>query len=1405
MPQLIQSEIKLTIGILVSNHKMYIRKAMEALVPLLKAVPSELIVIDTMGEKTDGSIEIVREYTDKIYRFEWCNDFSAARNFCLDHAKGEWFLYQDDDEWFDDVTELIAFFQSGEYKNYNAGHYYTRDYLPEGGYSVGIAGRMIRRAVNTRFEGRVHETFNEVYGPNKVFSCFTHHYGYMYADAKESEEKQKRNLTILQSEIEEEGITARRAAQLVLELIGSEATKEEGYQKTMEFIPKLKQMGELMDSCTQWLLVTSVRNFVGRDMYPQLIEQARFIRKSYPLTQTAELVLALVVFFAAIGEDDIVVAKEYGKLYLKQYDWRKAHEKESLSQVQLDFPNFLGENYYFSVIHRMAAICNRMQEFEEANQYWSRMPWNREDFDKSEYEADLQETMQGLKRKKEALEWRKKMGGKLVKSKIKLTIGMLVSNRIAYIRKTMESLKPLLTAIPSELIVVDTKGVKTDGSIAIVKEYTDKIYRFEWCDDFSAARNVCLDHAKGEWFLYIDDDEWFDDVTELIEFFQSGECETYNSGYYYTHDYEKDGTYSVGVAGRIIRRCKDTRFQGRVHETFNKVHGPHKVFSCFTHHYGYAFQTEEEAKRHQERNIAILKKEIMQKGSNSKVCAQMVQELMHLEQSSLVGLHFAIDCLQRLEQKNHVKDSCFQWIIASTVRYYARKNDLEGAKKQLAYVEKQYELSEMTKLVLAGTMANIASYKEAAREMYTYALEYLNYWDWKQEHEEEALIQINLDYPKFLEDRYYYQMVRVGAVGANRLKLYQEANTLWRRLPFGTEGFDAKPYNEELHLTIRGLQEEKDRQYEEKVVNLGALVEILMEVVQEVKKNFSLGQIDLVRTFLVSMQETAITLGTSLDKLIGEGSVTVKLLEQYCELLWNCSNARSVEEGLALVELLGEAITLIYETFLKETRKKQTILLFPSKAEDWSLFEPYWTNAKQNGDNVYVIPIPYFEKNYDGSFGKEYFENENFPNDVVITNYKQYEYHHKLADLIVVKDDYSETHPFYSVHPFYYVDNLKKYAKEVEVVSKFDDREKELNKQRKNIEEGEDSFHKEEISLKKEVVFCPYKASMWDSLESVWKAAKEDPTCDAYVVPIPYFDKLSDGSFGELHYEGGEYPKDVPITDYRDYNFEKRQPDMIFIHNPYDEYNYITSVHPYFYASNLKKYTKKLVYIPYFVLAEPRENMMATMTEEEKEKMVSFCIQPGVIKSDVVIVQSEAMKQLYVDLLSEHFGEKTRQKWEEKILGLGSPKMDKVASTSEENVEIPEAWNNILYKKDGTRRKIILYNTSVSALLKYEDAILEKMRNVFQTFYENREEIALLWRPHPLIKATIESMRPKLWEEYEKLVEEYKEAGWGIYDDTADLNRAIAISDAYFGDSSSLVQLFQKVGKPIMIQNVEVL
>ena len=344
---------------------------------------------------------------------------------------------------------------------------------------------------------------------------------------------------------------------------------------------------------------------------------------------------------------------------------------------------------------------------------------------------------------------------------------------------------------------------------------------------------------------------------------------------------------------------------------------------------------------------------------------------------------------------------------------------------------------------------------------------------------------------------------------------------------------------------------------------------------------------------------------------------------------------------------------------------------------------------------------------------------------------------------------------------------------------------------------------KNDIRVKKEVAFFPYKASMWDALESVYLAAKADPDCDAYCVPIPYYDRNPDRSLGQMHYEGLEYPKNIEVIDWQTYNFEERNPDMIYIHNAYDDWNLVTCVHPRFFSANLKKHTEKLVYIPYFVLEEIEPDNKGAI-----EKMKHFCFMPGIVNADKVIVQSEKMKEIYINeyrkaaivngLPEKHID---RKYLEEKFLGTGSPKFDKVRNTKKEDLEIPEEWLRIIQKPDGSWKKIIFYNTSIAALLEHNEKMLEKMEDVFRIFKENKDDVALLWRPHPLIKSTVSSMRPRLWEAYERIVKQYREEGWGIYDDTADMDRAVVLSDAYYGDASSVVQVYLETGKEVMIQS----
>lgn len=328
------------------------------------------------------------------------------------------------------------------------------------------------------------------------------------------------------------------------------------------------------------------------------------------------------------------------------------------------------------------------------------------------------------------------------------------------------------------------------------------------------------------------------------------------------------------------------------------------------------------------------------------------------------------------------------------------------------------------------------------------------------------------------------------------------------------------------------------------------------------------------------------------------------------------------------------------------------------------------------------------------------------------------------------------------------------------------------------------------IKEKKLAVFLPYKVSMWDSLESVWRASMEDDGWISIVMPIPYFNKKTDGTLGEMEYEGGDFPSDVPITDWQQFSLERERPDMIFIHNPYDQYNYVTTIHPLFYASKIHAYAKKLVYIPYFIC----------QNDQVKD---SYCVLPGVIYADTVVLESEKVREQYIryfeEALPELVKKQGRKAVEEKFQAWGSPKFDVL---SEKERELPDDWKAMLGSGD---KKIIFFNTHLSNLMEgNSDRFFQKMEWVFR-FFGGREDAVLLWRPHPLSLDTAKSMNPEAVEPYLELVEKYKQQRIGIYDDSNDLHRAVDLADAYYGDRSSVTELFRQQGKPVMIMDCGVL
>lgn len=213
-----------------------------------------------------------------------------------------------------------------------------------------------------------------------------------------------------------------------------------------------------------------------------------------------------------------------------------------------------------------------------------------------------------------------------MKDKVLLSISLLASNRLDTIRRCLDSIKPILEQIPSELILVDTSN--NPQVHQVLEEYTNNIVEFTWCNDFSKARNAGLTRAKGEWFLFLDDDEWFVEIEPLVTFFTSGEYKEYGCANYIVRNFFDTNYihYSDSWVSRIIKRDEDTRFVSKIHEYLYPVRGKCKAIEAIANHSGYIYASEEERQKHFKRNTNLLKQMIQEEPERLRWKVQLAQE-----------------------------------------------------------------------------------------------------------------------------------------------------------------------------------------------------------------------------------------------------------------------------------------------------------------------------------------------------------------------------------------------------------------------------------------------------------------------------------------------------------------------------------------------------------------------------------------------------------------------------------------------------------------------------------------------------------------------------------------------------------------------------------------------------------
>lgn len=212
---------KLSVCLIVKNEEKFLGQCLDS----LRGLADQIVVMDTGS--TDRTIEIAKAQGAEVHHFTWNDDFSAARNASLEHARGDWVLILDADEEF--PSEQHAALKL-DLENPNA--IALRLPLVNRGQEAegcSFVPRLFRNAPGVYFTSRIHEqVFPSLVALGKTWGLVTGlgkarilHHGYSKEVLKDRK-KIERNLNLLRTAVQENPNDANLEMNLGLELVRSD-------------------------------------------------------------------------------------------------------------------------------------------------------------------------------------------------------------------------------------------------------------------------------------------------------------------------------------------------------------------------------------------------------------------------------------------------------------------------------------------------------------------------------------------------------------------------------------------------------------------------------------------------------------------------------------------------------------------------------------------------------------------------------------------------------------------------------------------------------------------------------------------------------------------------------------------------------------------------------------------------------------------------------------------------------------------------------------------------------------------------------------------------------------------------------------------------------------------------------
>lgn len=311
--------------------------------------------------------------------------------------------------------------------------------------------------------------------------------------------------------------------------------------------------------------------------------------------------------------------------------------------------------------------------------------------------------------------------------KFLLTIGIPVSNQIQTIRRCLSHLDKLRSSISCELLIINTGS--TDGTIEVAKEYHARIISFPWCNNMSAARNAGIYHALGEWYLSMDDDEWFESTDSIIRFFQTKQYKEYNFSGYIQRNYTKDdgSQYHDHYTCRMARITPELHFEGRIHDALifpeNEIIYYHEDY---VHHYGFSYDNKNKILQKTKRNLELLALDYYEFPCNLRYILQIVNEFNTNKQLdyAIAYLYVSFSTLKQLNDRkmNYEKQLFSSYLLLALYyscneKFFSFSNDclknFSYSPKDLACIHYcRFDLAEMLHYNDSFIEAELTAYKE---------------------------------------------------------------------------------------------------------------------------------------------------------------------------------------------------------------------------------------------------------------------------------------------------------------------------------------------------------------------------------------------------------------------------------------------------------------------------------------------------------------------------------------------------------------------------------------------------------------------------------------------------------------------------------------------------------------------